>query len=130
MRYAAKADDNQPALVKHWRALGGSWFSTHRLPGELDGVAGACGTDVRVEIKDGNKPPSRQRLTEAERRTMSTWSGRPPVIWRTLDDVEATYLELRQEMKRRRNRALYRRQVDAFGSDLPGEDTGDGSKEI
>ena len=82
-----RVDANQPELVKLWRDLGGTWLHTHSIPGALDGVAGMYGIDQRVEIKDGSKPPSARKLTEAEQKVFDKWKGRPPVIWESPVDV-------------------------------------------
>ena len=92
----ARIDANQPALVQLWRDLGGSWQHTHEIPGALDGIAGMFGVDVRIEIKDGSKPPSARKLTTAEQKVFDEWKGRPPVIW----ESEADVLALREKLHR------------------------------
>lgn len=96
-RAPSRVDANQAELVKHWRGLNGTWESTHALAGALDGIAGAWGIDVRVEIKDGSKPPSARKLTQAELTTMQNWKGRKPVVWESVEDVEATMNTLHRE---------------------------------
>ena len=94
MRTAARVDANQRKLVKYWRELGGSWQSTHQLPGALDGIAGMFGLDCRVEIKDGDKVPSARKLTKAEKAVFDGWKGRRPVVWQNEKDVFALYRSL------------------------------------
>lgn len=86
-RQIAKTDDNQNEIVKVLRGLGGSWQSTHTIPGALDGIIGYKGIDQRAEIKDGNKPKSRRQLTTKEKETFASWRGRKPVVIESLDDL-------------------------------------------
>ena len=90
-----RIDANQPDLVAFARQLGMSVSIVAGLPGELDLIVGANGIDQRVEVKDGSKPPSARKLTDAEKKLFSTWNGRPPVIWENEDDALKTYMELR-----------------------------------
>ena len=90
-----RKDANHAELVKHWLSFGNtSWHDTHELTGGLDGIAGAFRICQRVEIKNPKAAKSDQALTPAERETFATWKGRPPVIWLTKTDVEATHLNL------------------------------------
>lgn len=91
----SRVDANQPELVKLWRRLGGTWQHTHEIPGALDGIAGMAGVDVRVEIKDGSKPPSARYLTDAEAVVFEMWKGRAPIVWSCQDDVLRTAKALR-----------------------------------
>lgn len=97
VRQAARTDSNQDELVKTIRALGASFFSTTAIAGQLDGVVGCAGIDIRVEIKDGAKPPSRRRLTEDEQKVFDEWRGRTPVILQSIDDVIELVNQLRKE---------------------------------
>ncbi len=93
----SRRDANHTELSKYWISLNGTWQDTHALAGALDGIAGAWGIDVRVEIKDGSKPFSARKLTDAELKTIGEWKGRKPVIWETKEDVERTMKMLRNE---------------------------------
>ena len=90
-RAQGRKDANHKELVDYWRSLGGSWQDTCEIPGALDGIAGMNGIDVRVEIKDGSKPKSTRRLTDAEQIVFNSWRGRKPVVWENDFDVNATY---------------------------------------
>lgn len=56
---------------------------------------GFGGLTFLVEVKDGSKPPSRQRLTEREERFWSTWKGGVYLV-RNVEDA----LQCAQTMKR------------------------------
>ncbi len=87
MRTKARIDANQPQLVKFIRAMGASFQHTHQIPGALDGIIGYRGIDVRVEIKDPDKPPSKRKLTDDEVKTICDWRGRQPEIIETENDI-------------------------------------------
>ena len=89
MRRAAKADANQPEIVAALRKRGATVQHTHAIPGALDLIVGYKGIDVRVEIKDGSKPPSAQKLTAAEQKVFDEWMGREPMILTCEADVDA-----------------------------------------
>jgi len=92
MRRAAKADANQAEIVAALRARGATVLMTHQLSSGqkqcgLDLDVGYQGIDQRVEIKDGSKPPSAQKLTPAEDEEIRTWKGRPIEIVTSVDDA-------------------------------------------
>ena len=87
MRRRAKADDNQAMIVAVFRKMGASVCHVHSIPHALDLIIGFKNQDVRIEIKDGSKPPSARRLTEGEAKTIKEWRGRPPVVIECEDDV-------------------------------------------
>ena len=93
-KWAAKADGNQPALVKFIRKLGASFQHTHRIPGALDGIIGYEGLDQRVEIKDPSA--TSQALTEAEAKVFNEWKGRKPVVIMTEEDIESLLADMRK----------------------------------
>ena len=91
-RAQGRKDANHKELVAYWLTLPGtSWQDTCEIPGALDGIAGCNGVDVRIEIKDGSKPPSGRKLTDAERMTIDNWTGRKPIIWLNIGNVQGTY---------------------------------------
>ena len=87
MRRRAKADSNQPEIVAALRKRGATVQHTHQIPGALDLIVGYRGVDVRVEVKDGSKPWSAQKLTAAEKEVFRNWRGSDPVILSSIDDV-------------------------------------------
>lgn len=73
MRRAARADINQPDIVRALRRGGASIWHTHTLGrGGPDIVIGYCGVNVLTEIKRDEREP----LTPAEIKFHATWQGR------------------------------------------------------
>ena len=76
MRTAAKVDANQPEIVNALRQIGCSVLLTHQLgKGAPDLVVGYRGVNFMLEVKDGNKPPSRRELTPDEVKFHDEWNG-------------------------------------------------------
>lgn len=61
LRRAARVDANQADLVREFRGLGGLWVPAGH---PIDAWCGWRGRWLAVEVKDGNKSPSRQKLTD------------------------------------------------------------------
>lgn len=76
MRRAARVDHNQTDIVNAYRRAGCSVAITSQLgKGFPDIVVGKYSLSSLVEIKDGQKSPSSQKLTEDEARFHSKWKG-------------------------------------------------------
>lgn len=81
MRRAAKVDANQAEIVKALRDAGYSVAITSQLGGGFpDLVVGIVRKDghlsnVLLEVKDGSKPPSQQKLTDDELAFSDNWHG-------------------------------------------------------
>lgn len=74
--WARRIDANQGTVVSYLRALGWDVFITSTLGrGFPDLVVGRPGFTCVVEVKDGDKPPSRRRLTEDEVKFRDWWRG-------------------------------------------------------
>lgn len=79
--YAHRIDENQNAIVKTFRKLGASVLILSEVgkgcPDILIGMTDVNGrkANILIEIKDGKKCPSQQRLTEAERKFFDKWKG-------------------------------------------------------
>ncbi len=70
--YSAKADKNQPDIVKVFRNAGASVGLIHRAgSGVPDLIVGYRGFDVQVEIK----MPQKLKLTDKELKYHETWNG-------------------------------------------------------
>ena len=89
MRRNAKADDNQPQIVKAFRQLGYSVAHTHAIgKGFPDIVIGRDGVNTLVEIKDGLKTKSQRQLTPDEKEFHEAWKGMVIII-ESVEDVIA-----------------------------------------
>jgi hypothetical protein len=81
MRLAANADSNQPEIVKQLRSVGVSVQCLHSMgKGVPDLLCGFRGKNALLELKDGSKPPSAQRLTTDERDWHAKWAGQVAVV--------------------------------------------------
>jgi len=87
MMRAARVDANQPEIVKAFRDLGWSVLTISQLKNCCDIVVAKAGTTVMVEVKDGSKPPSAQKLTEGEAKFFSAWKGNWEIV-KSIDDVK------------------------------------------
>jgi hypothetical protein len=89
-KHAARADDNQKALVADLRSLGCSVQHLHTVgQGCPDILVGFRGRNILMEIKDGNKPPSRRRLTDDEQEWHQLWRGQVCVVKNLNEAMEA-----------------------------------------
>jgi hypothetical protein len=90
----ARVDANQNDIVKKFRDLGAVVFVTSSIGhGFTDLVVGIKLTGCRlwiglIEIKDGNKPPSKQKLTKDEQRFHDEWAGAVYIIKSTAEAQE------------------------------------------
>jgi hypothetical protein len=77
MRRAAKIDANQNAIVDQLRGIPNlSVAITSKLgAGFPDLVIGYKGINYLIELKDGKKPPSAQKLTLPEQFFHTLWKG-------------------------------------------------------
>ncbi len=76
MRKKARVDANQKEVVKQLRDLGVSVLHTHQLGrGAPDLVLGYRNSNYMIELKDGNKTKSQQKLTPDEVKFQESWNG-------------------------------------------------------
>jgi hypothetical protein len=76
MRYAAKIDSNQNEVVDALRKAGASVQSLAALgKGVPDLLVSIRGVNLLMEIKDGSKPKSAQKLTEDQLKWHGAWQG-------------------------------------------------------
>lgn len=81
MRRAAKVDRNQPEIVEALRQAGATVQSLHAVgEGCPDLLVGFRGVNYTLEVKDGNKPPSRRELTPEQVKWHGGWNGRVSVV--------------------------------------------------
>jgi hypothetical protein len=88
MRRAAKVDANQPGIVKEFRALGWSVLIISQLKNCCDIIVSKDGRTIAVEIKDGEKPPSNQKLTKGEAEFKDSWQGEYKII-KSVSEIKA-----------------------------------------
>jgi len=85
-RRAAKVDANQPEIVKAFREFGWYVLIISQLKNCCDIIVSRDGRTIAVEIKDGEKPPSQQKLSEGELKFQREWLGEYEII-RSYNDV-------------------------------------------
>ena len=79
MRRAARRDHGEQDIIKAMRACG-AYVKAINDEGTFDLLVGYTGGSGRfytllIEIKDGTKPPSARRLTDAEQKFHDEWPG-------------------------------------------------------
>jgi hypothetical protein len=73
---AAKIDVNQPAIVQTLRSLGVSVQHLHAVgAGCPDLLCALAGVNFLVEVKDGEKAPSKQALTPDQLTWHAAWNA-------------------------------------------------------
>jgi hypothetical protein len=87
-----RIDDNQGDIVSGLRRVGADVQSLAAVgKGCVDALVAFRGRWYVAEIKDGSKPPSRRKLTEAETIWHERFSKIAPVhIWASLDEALET----------------------------------------
>ena len=81
MRRAAKVDENQSEIVAALRQLGCSVQLLHSVgAGWPDLMIGWRGEPFLLEIKDGKKPPSARKKTDAQVIWHDAWRGKPVAV--------------------------------------------------
>jgi hypothetical protein len=87
VRKYARVDDNQKEIVQALRDIGATVESTATIGGGFaDIVVGFRNKNYLIEIKDGSKPPSRQKLTPDETEFHAKWQGQIDVA-RSVDEA-------------------------------------------
>lgn len=91
MRRKARTDSNQSTIVKALRGIPGVSVAVTSALGNgfVDIVVGRLGVSYLIEIKDENKPPSDRKLTPAEEKFHSEWTGQKAVC-KNLDEILKT----------------------------------------
>ena len=81
MRRAARIDANQPSIVEALRVIGATVEPIYMVGGGVpDLLVGYRGVNWLIEVKDGDKPPSRRRLTPDEQAWHDDWRGQVAVV--------------------------------------------------
>ena len=93
VRYANRVDANQNTIVEALRAAGAYVRVVSQGDGLPDLLVGYRKRTILMEIKDGDKPPSSQKLTPAEEKFHREWLGDTCVI---VNSVEAALQVLKE----------------------------------
>ncbi len=94
MRRAHRTDANQQEIVRALRQIGASVAVTSAVgDGFVDLVVGYRGKNILLELKDGSKPPSAQKLTTDEQAFFATWRGFAVVV-RSVEEAIAVVVKL------------------------------------
>lgn len=99
-RQAAKVDRNQTEIIQALRKAGKGQLTVYSLAGIGNGIpdliCGVNGKTYLVEVKDGSKARSAQKLTPMQEQFCATWTGRPVMILRDTDTAHAWAVALTQ----------------------------------
>jgi hypothetical protein len=90
MRRAARRDSNEDEIVDALRAKG-VYVKKINDEGTFDLLCWYKGKVVMLECKDGKKPPSARKLTDAEQRFHEDWPGDNLHIVLSADDAIAKF---------------------------------------
>lgn len=94
---AAKVDSNQREIVRTLRNMGASVQPLHTVgQGVPDLLVAIAGFNVLIEVKDGEKPPSQQKLTPDQIDWHSNWKA-PVYIVNSVVQVIDLIQKLKQE---------------------------------
>lgn len=97
MMVAKRVDQNQKEIVSTFRQLGMSVLILSNVgKGCPDLCLGYDGNCYLVEIKNGSKPPSGQKLTEAEQHFFDSWKGNVCII-NSIDEAIRFVHQIREE---------------------------------
>ncbi len=89
MRRAARTDANQTEIVTGLRGVGATVEPLHAVGGGCpDLLVGFRGVNYLIEVKDGNKPPSKRTLTPDQVEWHGGWKGQVAVA-NNLDEALA-----------------------------------------
>jgi hypothetical protein len=88
MRRAARVDENQKRIVEALREYG---CTVHHIREPMDLLVGTGSHWVMMEVKDGAKPPSAQRLRDSQLEALRLGGGPISVV----DSVEAALRAVR-----------------------------------
>ena len=93
MRYAARADRNQPEIVAALRALGAVVQPLHTVgSGVPDLLVAFRNRTFVMEVKDPTKPKGDRQLTPAQVKWHAMWTGEKHVV-ETIDQAIAALME-------------------------------------
>jgi hypothetical protein len=88
MRRAGRRDANEQDIIKAMRAEG-AYVKQINDEGLFDLLVSYRGETMLIEVKDGAKPPSARRLTEAEQKFHDEWPGSDLYIVNSVEEAIA-----------------------------------------
>lgn len=95
-RRASRVDDNQREIVTALRQMGCSVSHLHAVgSGCPDILVGYQRRNYLLEIKDGSKPPSAQKLTPDQVTWHALWRGEVVVVLSVAEAIEAVMGEVK-----------------------------------
>lgn len=86
MRRAARRDDNERDIIKAMRECG-AFVKAVNDEGAFDLLVWYNGHTLLLEVKDGSKPPSARRLTDAEQKFHDEWPGNNLYIVKSVQEA-------------------------------------------
>ena|SRR3990167_3217154 len=89
-----KVDKNQVEIVAALRKMGASVQHLHAIgKGCPDILAGIKNQNILIEIKDGKKPLSKQKLTPDQIKWHKEWNGQVAIV-RSVNDAILLYMSV------------------------------------
>jgi hypothetical protein len=88
MRRAARRDAGEQDIIKAMREAG-AYVKVINDEGLFDLLVSYRGKTLMIEVKDGTKPPSARRLTDAEQKFHDEWPGSDLYIVNSVDEALA-----------------------------------------
>ena len=95
---AARKDANHNEIADHFKAHGATVGDLSQVKRLCDMVVGYRGINELVEVKDGSKPPSQQKLTEGEQDCHDRYTGTISIITST-DDADILLASMKAKSK-------------------------------
>ena len=94
-----RIDANQSEIVRELRKRGCSVQSLAGVgKGCPDLLVGRSGVNVLLEVKDGSKPPSARRLTEAQVEWHDAWNGKASIVCNVSEALAAVGIDVKGGM--------------------------------
>jgi hypothetical protein len=88
MRRAARRDNGEQDIIKAMRGEG-AYVKVINDEGLFDLLVSHRGQTLLIEVKDGAKPPSARRLTDAEQKFHDEWPGSDLYIVNSVEEAIA-----------------------------------------
>jgi len=89
MRRANRIDENQSIIVDALRKSGAYVRIVTMGDGVPDLLVGYKGYTLLLEVKDGDKAPSKRKLTDAEQKFFDEWTGGLLAVVESVEDALA-----------------------------------------